>query len=218
MPVSGFEKISHEIMNTGARLVAVTKTQPADKIKELYDKGQRHFGENRVQEWMQKYEILPKDIAWHLIGSLQTNKVKYLIPHVYMIHSVDSARLLNEINSQASKYNCTVNCLLQFYIAQEETKHGFSLHEVTELFKNEPPTRFSNINFCGVMGMASFTDNKDQVRSEFSHLHSIFDTLKSTHFPENDTFKEISMGMSGDYPIAIQEGATLIRVGSLLFS
>jgi hypothetical protein len=198
-------------------LVAVSKTKPASLIQDLYDNGQRIFGENRVQELEEKHQALPKDIQWHLIGHLQRNKVKYIAPFVALIHSIDSERLLDEVNLQAKKNNRKIKVLLQFYIAQEETKFGFDIEEIKELFSRIPTESFDSIEFCGVMGMASFSDDENQVRSEFKKLKSVFDFLKSTYFSQNSEFNEISMGMSGDYKLAIEEGSTMVRVGSSLF-
>jgi pyridoxal phosphate enzyme (YggS family) len=198
-------------------LVAVSKTKPIENIQNLYDVGQRIFGENRVQELEEKHQALPKDIQWHLIGHLQRNKVKYIAPFVALIHSIDSERLLDEVNIQAKKNNRKIKVLLQFYIAQEETKFGFDVEEINELFTRSSPETFDSIEFCGVMGMASFSDDENQVRSEFKKLKSVFDFLKSTYFSQNPEFKEISMGMSGDYLMAIEEGSTMVRVGSSLF-
>jgi pyridoxal phosphate enzyme (YggS family) len=198
-------------------LVAVSKTKPIESIQELYDAGQRVFGENRVQELVEKHEELPKDIKWHLIGHLQRNKVKYIAPFVEMIHSTDSERLLDEINLQAKKANRKINVLLQFFIAQEETKFGFDWDEIQDLFSRRTPESFDSIDFCGVMGMASFSDDESQVRNEFKKLKQIFDQLKQTYFLGSTSFSEISMGMSGDFQMAIEEGSTMVRVGSSLF-
>ena len=198
-------------------LVAVSKTKPIESIQELYDAGQRIFGENRVQELVDKYEVLPKDIHWHLIGHLQRNKVKYIAPFVEMIHSIDSERLLDEVNIQSKKNNRKIKVLLQFYIAQEETKFGFDWNEIQDLFSRRNPETFDSIDFCGVMGMASFSDNEKQVRNEFKDLKTIFNHLKETFFLGSTSFSVISMGMSGDYQIAIEEGSTMVRVGSSLF-
>jgi pyridoxal phosphate enzyme (YggS family) len=198
-------------------LVAVSKTKPIESIQELYDAGQRIFGENRVQELVDKYEVLPKDIHWHLIGHLQRNKVKYIAPFVEMIHSIDSERLLDEVNIQSKKNNRKIKVLLQFYIAQEETKFGFDWNEIQDLFSRRNPETFDSIDFCGVMGMASFSDNEKQVRNEFKDLKTIFNHLNETFFLGSTSFSVISMGMSGDYQIAIEEGSTMVRVGSSLF-
>ncbi len=197
-------------------LCAVSKTKPVEAIMELYQQGQRVFGENKVQELCDKYEVLPKDIEWHQIGHLQTNKVKYMAPFVHMIHAVDSDRLLKEINKQAAKNDRVIDCLLQFHIAQEETKFGLDVSEAETLIQDLKVNPLTNIRIRGVMGMASFVENEAQIRSEFSQLKSIFDQLKTLYFKE-ETFDTISMGMSGDYKIALEEGSTLIRLGSILF-
>lgn len=210
-------EILSEIAPSGARLVAVSKTHPPERILERYALGQRIFGENRPQEMLEKHAALPADIQWHMIGHLQTNKVKYIAPFVSLIHSVDSLHLLQEIDRQAGKNGRVIDVLLQFYIAQEESKFGLNLEEACGLLESETYRSMQHIRVCGVMGMASFTENQDQVRKEFKHLKQIFDTLKSRFFQENAAFKEISMGMSGDWRIALEEGSTLLRIGSLLF-
>jgi pyridoxal phosphate enzyme (YggS family) len=214
--VENLEKIQLTIPEH-VTLVAVSKTKPIEAIQELYDAGQRIFGENRVQELVDKYEVLPKDIHWHLIGHLQRNKVKYIAPFVEMIHSIDSERLLDEVNIQSKKNNQKIKVLLQFYIAQEETKFGFDWNEIQDLFSRRNPETFDSIDFCGVMGMASFSDNEKQVRNEFKDLKTIFNHLNETFFLGSTSFSVISMGMSGDYQIAIEEGSTMVRVGSSLF-
>lgn len=198
-------------------LVAVSKTKPNEAIVEAYNAGQFIFGENKVQELVGKAEALPTDIKWHLIGHLQRNKVKYIAPFVSMIHSVDSSRLLNEINKQAEKNNRVIDCLLQFHIAQEETKFGLDLEEARELLESEDYKGFHNVRICGVMGMATFTDDTEHVRTEFQKLRSIFNTLKKDYFLNNQGFREISMGMSGDWQLAIEEGSTMVRIGSSIF-
>jgi pyridoxal phosphate enzyme (YggS family) len=198
-------------------LVAVSKTKPVSAIEEAYAAGQRHYGENKVQELVEKAEQLPKDIHWHLIGHLQSNKVKYIAPFVALIHSVDSLKLLLEINRQAAKNNRVIPVLLQFHIAQEETKFGFSFEEIRELLNSDEFKNASNIRIDGVMGMASFTDDEALIRKEFKLLKTYFDELKSTFFSEKNHFSICSMGMSGDYKIAIEEGSTMIRVGSSIF-
>jgi pyridoxal phosphate enzyme (YggS family) len=198
-------------------LVAVSKTKPAEDVLEAYNAGQRVFGENKVQEMTAKYEVLPKDIQWHLIGHLQTNKVKYIAPFVSMIHSIDSEKLLREVNKEAKKNNRIIPCLLQFHVAEEETKFGFSFDEAKELLESEAFLSFENIQIVGIMGMASFTEDTEQVRTEFQTLHDYFQILKSHYFKFNPDFKEISMGMSGDYELAIEQGSTMIRVGSTIF-
>lgn len=199
------------------QLIAVSKTKPVSMIRELYDAGQRAFGENKVQELVDKFEQLPKDIQWHLIGHLQTNKVKYIAPFVYMIHAVDSLRLLQEINKQAAKNKRVIPCLLQFHIASEETKFGMDFSEVEELLQSREFVELQNVQIAGVMGMATFTDDTDRIRDEFQNLVNYFHIIKSHYFKFNPEFRQISMGMSGDFRIAIEEGSTMVRVGSSLF-
>lgn len=199
------------------RLVAVSKYHPVEMIQEAYDAGQRLFGENHVQEMTQKYALLPKDIEWHFIGHLQTNKVKYIAPFVSLIHSVDSLKLLKEINKQAEKVQRIIPCLLQIHIAKEETKFGFSFDECRVMLQQGEWKNLKNVQLCGVMGMGTFTDNVDQVRSEFHSLKDFFDEIKENVFSDNPSFREISMGMTDDYPIAIEEGSTLIRIGTKIF-
>jgi pyridoxal phosphate enzyme (YggS family) len=198
-------------------LVAVSKTKPATLVQEAYDAGQRVFGENKVQELVDKWEVLPKDIEWHLIGHLQSNKVKYIAPFVSLIHSVDSFKLLQEIDRQGEKNNRVIPCLLQFHIAQEETKFGLSFEEAEEILQSREFVEMDHVSIVGLMGMASFVENEEQVRDEFRHLHNYFAILKSNYFKYNPDFNVISMGMSGDYKMAIEEGSTMIRVGSSLF-
>ena len=201
----------------GVTLVAVSKTKPVSDLQEAYDAGQRVFGENYPQEMRDKHEVLPQDIQWHFIGHLQTNKIKYIIQYVTLIHSIDTASLLEAVNKEAKKHDRVVDCLLQFHIALEETKFGLDLDEARQLLDSEEYKQMENVRICGVMGMGTFTDDMEEVRKEFKNLKSIFDTLKSDYFADQPQFKEISMGMSEDYPIAIEEGATLIRVGSKIF-
>jgi pyridoxal phosphate enzyme (YggS family) len=198
-------------------LIAVSKTHPSERIREAYEAGQRDFGENKVQELVEKYEGLPKDIRWHMIGHLQSNKVKYIAPFVHLIHGVDSVNLLKEINKQGIKNERQIACLLQFHIAQEDTKFGLSLEEAKALLAGPEFSLLNHVRICGVMGMATFTENTAQIRKEFQNLHAIYQQLKSSYFSSNAEFKEISMGMSDDYPIAMEEGSTLIRVGSKIF-
>lgn len=198
-------------------LVAVSKTKPISAIQELYTAGQRVFGENRVQEMTEKYQQLPNDIEWHLIGHLQKNKVKYIAPFVSMIHSIDSLELLELVNTQAKANHRIIPVLLQFHIATEETKFGLSLTEGVDLMQMNIKESLSNIKICGVMGMASFTEDLGLIRSEFKTLKNIFDTLKKRYFQDDVAFAEISMGMSGDYKIAIEEGSTMVRIGSAIF-
>lgn len=204
-------------LGTTTTLVAVSKTHPIERIMDAYEAGQRDFGENKVQDLVEKYEALPKDIRWHMIGHLQSNKVKYIAPFVYLIHGVDSFKLLQEINKQGHRNGRQISCLLQFHIAQEETKFGLTLEEATAFIAGPEFSLLDHVRICGVMGMATFTENTAQIRSEFQSLHRIFHALKSTHFISATEFKEISMGMSDDYPIAMEEGSTLIRVGSKIF-
>lgn len=201
-------------LKAGQVLVAVSKLQSVEAIRELYNLGHRDFGENYVQEHTQKYEQLPKDIRWHFIGHLQSNKVKYIAPFVHLIHGVDSFSLLKEINKQAAKNNRTINCLLQIHIAKEETKFGLDSDEL-EAIISSGSTDLENIQICGLMGMASFSDNMDLVRSEFKYLKELFDST-AFHIPHS-TFHILSMGMSGDYTIALEEGSNMLRIGSLLF-
>ena len=198
-------------------LVAVSKTKPSSEIEKLYAVGQRVFGENKVQELVDKYEGLPKDIQWHLIGHLQTNKVKYIAPFVSLIHSIDSFKLLKEVNKEAKKNNRIIKCLLQFHIAQEETKFGLSMDEVNEILSSKEFIEMQNVSIVGIMGMASFVEEEEQVRNEFRTLEQYFQVIKSHYFKFNDHFKEISMGMSGDFQLAIEEGSTMVRVGSSIF-
>ncbi|MFA6200297.1 MAG: YggS family pyridoxal phosphate-dependent enzyme [Bacteroidales bacterium] len=199
------------------KLIAVSKTMPVEIIQEAYDEGQRVFGENKPQELRDKYEIMSKDIQWHLIGHLQTNKVKYIAPFVNLIHSVDSIKLLSEINKEAIKNNRVINCLLQIDIAHEETKFGLLEKEAQDLLLNEEYKAMQNIKTCGVMGIGSITDDENQTRKEFKNLKEIFERLKEEFFKAENSFCEISMGMSSDYFLAIEEGSTIVRVGSSIF-
>lgn len=217
MDIEKYKQLLDEIKPYHARLVAVSKTKPVEDIMQLYNAGQRIFGENKVQELAAKYEQLPKDIEWHLIGHLQTNKVKYIAPFVSLIQSVDSLKLLQEIDKQAAKNNRVINCLLQVYIASEETKFGLDEQELNQLITSNGFTALKNIRICGLMGMATNTDNEVQIEHEFASLKAMFAKLKNTHFNNADWFTEISMGMSSDYNLALKQGATLIRVGSILF-
>jgi pyridoxal phosphate enzyme (YggS family) len=201
----------------GVKLVAVTKTKPPEIIEEAYKAGHKTFGENKVQELVQKFEKLPEDIEWHFIGHLQSNKTKYLIPFVSMIHGIDSFKILKSVNKEAGKFGRVIPCLLQFHIARESTKFGLSEEEAFEILESGTFARMENIKVAGVMGMATFTDNKEMVRSEFRELKAIFKKLKSSYFPEDPAFREISMGMSDDYDIAVEEGSTIVRIGSKIF-
>lgn len=199
------------------KLIAVSKTKSAHDIFQFYQLGQKIFGENKVQELVAKYETLPKDIEWHFIGNLQRNKVKYIAPFVSLIHSVTSLELLAEINKQAQKNNRIIDCLLEFHIASEESKNGLNFNESSAILASAEFKNFQNIRIVGVMGMASFTEDKDQVLSEFKTLKSTFNQLKTQYFQTKDTYKEISMGMSGDYELAVEAGSTMVRIGSSLF-
>ncbi len=217
MNLEKYKQLNDEIKPFNARLIAVSKTKPAEDILALYKQGQLIFGENKVQELVTKQETLPKDIQWHLIGHLQTNKVKYIAPFVSLIHSVDSLKLLEEINKQAQKNNRVIDCLLQIYIANEDTKFGLSAEEVTVLLGQKEVTELKNIRICGLMGMATNTTDEAQITTEFASLKSLFEQLKQKYFSQNAAFTELSMGMSSDDKLALQQGATLIRVGSILF-
>ncbi len=212
------EKINAELTGTSARLIAVTKTKPVADLQAAYDGNCKVFGENKVQEMVEKWEILPKDIEWHLIGHLQSNKVKYMASFVSMIHSIDSLKLLQEIDKQALKNNRVIDCLLQIYIAQEETKFGLSEDEAREILDSEEFKAMKNVRIVGVMGMATFTDNQEQIRLEFRGLKAFFEALKM-QYPATESLQlqEVSMGMSGDYLLAAEEGSTLVRVGSAIF-
>lgn len=199
------------------RLVAVSKFHPIEALKEAYEAGQRIFGESKVQEMTQKQEALPKDIEWHFIGHLQTNKIKYMVSYVALIHGVDSYKLLEEINKQAAKVGRIIPCLLQIHIAREETKFGFSLEECRQMLEEGHWRALKNIRIAGVMGMATNTDDEAEIRSEFETLARFFRDMKEEHFQGEPSFKEISMGMSDDYPMAIEAGSTLVRIGSRIF-
>ncbi len=216
MNVEAYHQILNEIPAT-VQLIAVSKTKPESEVEAAYALGQRHFGENWAQEMKQKHADLPKDICWHFIGHLQTNKIKYIISYVHLIHSIDSFKLLEEVNRQAAKNERVVKCLLQFHVASEETKFGFSLDECRQMLQSEEFRRLQNVEICGVMGMATNTDDEALVHSEFRTLRDYFNCLKKDYFLDNESFKEISMGMTGDYKIAVEEGSTMIRVGSALF-
>jgi len=209
--------IKEELKNSSVRLIAVSKTKPVESITDAYNAGQRIFGENTVQELVEKYESLPKDIEWHLIGHLQTNKVKYIAPFIKMIHSVDSLKLIQEINKQAIKHGRVIDCLLQIYIADEDTKYGMDFAEAIELLRSNEFKELKNVKIRGVMGIATLTDNPRMIRDEFYELNTFFTGLKETFFQNETDFSEISMGMSGDYKIAVEQGSTMIRLGSTLF-
>jgi len=201
-------------LNANVQLIAVSKTYPANRILEAYNAGQRDFGENRVQEIQEKQALLPNDISWHMIGTLQRNKVKYIAPFIALIHSIDSIDLLEEVNKQAAKNLRIINCLLQVYIAKEETKHGFLESEIVQLYQSAKLQKFENIQIVGLMAMASFTIDEQQVREEFKSLKDLFNTLNTSH---QANLTVLSMGMSGDYRIAMEQGSTHVRIGSSIF-
>jgi pyridoxal phosphate enzyme (YggS family) len=210
-------EFQEQLEGKNCQLVAVSKTKPAEMIKEAYDAGQRDFGENKVQELREKPGKLPANIRWHMIGHLQTNKVKYIAPFIHLIHAVDSLKLLREINKQAAKNNRSINCLLQIHIAAEEHKFGLSKAELNDLLCSAAIRALANIKIVGLMGMATYTDDENQIRNEFQTLKQIFDAVKENHQASNIDMQEISMGMSDDYLIAMEEGSTMIRVGSKIF-
>lgn len=198
-------------------LIAISKNQSIERINEAYSAGHKVFGENKVQELVPKYEALPKDIEWHMVGHLQRNKIKYIAPFVHLIHSVDSFKLLEEINTQGTKINRVVSCLLQVHIAKEETKYGFSEQEVVSLIQSPELKNLDHIYICGLMGMATLTDDQDQIRKEFKGLKILFEKLKKSTLPPNTQMKELSMGMSSDHKIAVEEGSTMVRIGTAIF-
>jgi len=202
---------------SSVRLIAVSKTKPVSYIMEAYNAGHRLFGENRVQELLSKKDLLPPDIEWHLIGHLQSNKVKSVVPFISMIQSVDSFKLFQVIDSEALRVSRVVDCLLQIHIAKEETKFGFNMMELNEMLESQEFVRLQNVRICGIMGIATFIDDSSQVRKEFSFLADCYKTLKNRYFSGSPDFREISMGMSGDYELAIKEGSTIVRIGSLIF-
>lgn len=206
-----------ETVPANVKIVAVSKFHSNNEILEAYHDGQLLFGESRVQEITEKQPALPSDIEWHFVGSLQRNKVKFIAPFIHLIHSLDSERLMLEIEKQATANNRKISCLLQLHVADEETKSGFSPNECRQFLAEGKWRDCAHVQLAGVMGMATYTDDMEQVRSEFRLIQSLFDEFKSQYFPNDDNFKEISMGMSGDYTIAIEEGATIIRVGTLIF-
>jgi len=211
------QKFLQELQSFDCKLIAVSKTYPVETILEAYNQGIRIFGENKVQELLPKSEALPKDIQWHLIGHLQTNKVKYIAPFIHLIHSVDSFKLLQEINKQAVKNNRVISCLLQIYIADEETKFGLSFEETKSLLESTELENMNNVLIKGFMGMATNTENEEQIRMEFKSLKSFFEQCRIEIQRKNIALSELSMGMSGDYRIALEEGSTMIRVGSAIF-
>jgi PLP dependent protein len=216
MSVKSNIKLVNDSLTKGCRLIAVSKTQPVERLVEAYEAGQRIFGENKAQEMEQKHNALPKDIEWHMIGHLQTNKVKYIAPFVSLIHSVDSLKLLEEINKQGLKNNRTISCLLQVYIAKEDTKFGLDEAEVMEL-ANHFPGHFTNVSIEGLMGMASNTEDKNQIRLEFNGLKKLFERLANSQQTPSFKMTELSMGMSFDFEVAMEAGSTLVRIGSAIF-
>lgn len=206
-----------KLQGSSCRLVAVSKTKPPEMIMEAYEAGHRLFGENKAQELVSKFEALPKDIEWHMIGHLQRNKVKYIASFVHLIQSIDSLRLLEEVEKQAARHGRSISCLLQLYIAEEETKFGLSLEEATALLQSAEFRQMTYVQVAGVMGVATNTDNMKQLQKEFRYLRHCFEQLKFTFFANQPTFRELSMGMSSDYALALAEGSTLIRVGSAIF-
>jgi PLP dependent protein len=215
--ISGNLKQIRSLLPDHVKLIAVSKTRNVSDILEAYNLGQRRFGENRVQELLSKKDLLPKDIEWHIIGHLQSNKVKFIAPFIGMIESVDSVKLLKVINSEAEKAGRNIKCLLQVHIAEEETKFGFGLDEIFEAADLAGTGSFKNLTIAGVMGMATFTDNHEQISREFASLAKCFRNIKAQYFKDNQDFREISMGMSGDFKLAIDQGSTMLRIGSSIF-
>ena len=212
-----YQTLKDYCTNHTTTLVAVSKTKPNSAIMDLYEQGQRVFGENRVQELVEKQASLPKDIVWHMIGHLQTNKVKHIAPFIDLVHSGDRLSLIKELNKEAIKSSRTIDLLLQIKIAQEDSKYGWDIDSLIQEMENGLLSRFENIKIRGVMGMATFTDDENQITTEFENLKSYFDQLKNDYFLNSDSFDTLSMGMSGDYKLAVASGSNMIRVGSLLF-
>ena len=211
------KSLKNETAPINVTLIAVSKTKPSEAVQEAYDAGQRLFGENMVQELVEKYEELPKDIQWHLIGHLQSNKVKYIAPFIAMIQSVDSMKLLQEIDKHAEKNSRVIDCLLQVYIADEETKFGLGFDEAIELLRSEEFTALKHVRIRGLMGIATNTDNEKQIREEYYELKTLFDGIKQSFFRKEDSFDTLSMGMSSDYQLAIEQGSNMVRLGSTIF-
>lgn len=207
----------HSSLPNGVSLLAISKYQPIEALKEAYDAGQRLFGENHILEMAAKAEALPKDIEWHFTGHVQTNKIKYMASFVRLIHAVDSFRLLREIDKHAAKHDRCIDCLLQIHIAQEDTKYGLTIEECHHLLSDEPWQELQHVRIVGLMAMGSNTDNMTQVRNEFHQMKTLFDELKATYFNDAPHFSQLSEGMTDDYPIAIEEGSTIVRIGSLIF-
>ncbi|MCH7409903.1 YggS family pyridoxal phosphate-dependent enzyme [Belliella sp. DSM 111904] len=210
-------EIKNTFKNQDCLLVAVSKTKPVQAIQEAYEAGIRDFGENKVQELVEKQEQLPKDIRWHMIGHLQRNKVKYIAPFVHLIHGVDSFKLLKEINKQGKKVDRIIPCLIQIHIAQEDSKFGFDQKELDEMLDSTDIQSLQNVKIIGLMGMATFTNDEPKVKAEFRRLKNLFEALKTKNLPSNFELREISMGMSGDYLLAQEEGSTMVRIGSAIF-
>lgn len=202
---------------TGTNLVAVSKFHPIENILEAYNSGQKVFGESRIQELVEKYPLLPKDIQWHFIGHLQSNKIKYIAPFISLIHGVDTFKLLREIDKEGKKINRVIPCLLQLHIAEEDSKFGFEENEIMDFFKSGEWIDLKNVKIKGLMGMATLTDNQDQIKKEFREINNLYKEIKKSWFPSDHSFSELSMGMSDDYLIAINEGSTLVRIGSAIF-
>ena len=217
MTTEALQTFWSELKPYNAKLVAVSKTKPVSDLMEAYSAGNRIFGENKVQELVSKAEEMPKDVEWHMIGHLQRNKVKYIAPLVSLIHAVDSVRLLKEIDKQAEKNNRVIDCLLQVHIAKEEAKFGFDAQELKLVVNDPEVAKMKHVRILGLMGMATFTEDNEQIRAEFKELKTLFDELKGGQLPENIVMKELSMGMSGDYSIALEEGSTMVRIGSSIF-
>lgn len=217
MSISGNISSVKKQIPADIELIVVSKTRTTEEIIEAYNTGHRTFGENKALELTEKHIKLPKDISWHFIGHLQTNKVKYIAPFINLIHSIDSIKLLSEVNKEAKKNDRVINCLLEFFIASEETKFGLDLDEAKQILNSSEFSLMKNICITGVMGMASFTDDMSLVRKEFKNLKKYFDIIKAEYFAKNNDFKEISMGMTNDYPVAIEEGSTMVRIGTAIF-
>ena len=210
-------QITKELDKANCRLITVSKTRSIDEILTVYEQGYRSFGENKAQEMATKHELLPKDIEWHFIGHLQRNKVKYIAPFVHLIHSVDSLRLLQEINKQGEKVNRVIRCLLQVYVADEETKFGLDVQELEQLIKSDELNRMEFVKIEGLMAMATFSDDVEKIKQEFKQAKNLFDSIKSLNLPSNTSMIELSMGMSGDYKLALQKGSTMVRIGNAIF-
>ncbi|MEM7298974.1 MAG: YggS family pyridoxal phosphate-dependent enzyme [Bacteroidota bacterium] len=211
------QAIEAELRPNPCQLIAVSKTKPVEAVSEAYEAGHRDFGENKVQELVGKEEVLPKDIRWHMIGHLQRNKVKYIAPFVHLIHGIDTKKLLIEVNKQGQKNDRVIQCLLQIHIAQESTKFGFDQQEVQAFLDSETFAGLTNVKVCGLMGMATLTDDQDQIKQEFRSLKALYDQIDAHYDAPNIEMKTLSMGMSGDYKLALEEGSTMIRVGTAIF-